>query len=96
MLAGDDTRPRHNSSYGGLNDNFNFLDDSRLISLLNKTGGNHTPIEEWLKALEDLRNKYNISVVKECDRFDYCSGEFRELIFAYNSIHGYISLLVSK
>ncbi|XP_023951848.2 G-protein coupled receptor dmsr-1 [Bicyclus anynana] len=94
MLADDDTRSKHNGSYFGTTDTYNFLEDSRLISLLNKRGGNHTPIEEWLKTLEDLRNKYNISVIKECDRFDYCSGEFRDLILGYNSIHGYISLLI--
>lgn len=73
-----------------------YIDDPRFISLLKHRGYNHSAsFGEVLKALNDWRNRYNISVYKECDRFDYCSGDFRELILAYNNIHGYVSLLVS-
>lgn len=96
MIAGVDTQNVFNASNIGSNDTFNFFDDARLVSLIKHRGTNQsTNIGDWLRALEDLRNKYNISLVKECDRSDYCSGEFRDLILAYNSIHGYISLLVS-
>ncbi|XP_028159917.1 G-protein coupled receptor dmsr-1-like isoform X1 [Ostrinia nubilalis] len=72
-----------------------FLDDPRFISLLKHRGYNHSAsFGEVLKALNDWKSRYNISVYKECDRFEYCSGDFRELILAYNSIHGYVSLLV--
>ncbi|CAH2089636.1 unnamed protein product [Euphydryas editha] len=95
MLADDDTRQKYtNISYGGINNSFSYFDDSRLSALLHHKGNKSTNIEEWLRTLEDLRNKYNISVTKECDRFEYCSGEIRNLIIAYNSIHGYISLLI--
>ncbi|OWR46065.1 G-protein coupled receptor dmsr-1-like [Danaus plexippus] len=95
MIAGVDTQNVFNASNIGSNDTFNFFDDARLVSLIKHRGTNQsTNIGDWLRALEDLRNKYNISLVKECDRSDYCSGEFRDLILAYNSIHGYISLLI--
>ena len=92
MLAGNDTRHRHvNTSYD------TSYDDSRLLSLFKHKESNQTPsFVEWLKTLEELRNKYNISIVKECDGYDYCSGDFRDFVLAYNSVHGYISLLVSK
>lgn len=97
MLVGDDTRQKHpNISYDGINNTYSYFDDSRLLTLLQNKENKSSNLEEWLRTLEDFRNKYNISVVKECDRFDYCSGEIRNLIVSYNSIHGYISLLVSN
>ncbi|XP_072942915.1 G-protein coupled receptor dmsr-1-like [Epargyreus clarus] len=94
MLADDDTRPKYNSTYLGINDTYNFFEDTSFISLLKHKGSNSSNIGEVLKVLESWRNKYNISVVKECSRSDYCSGEFRDLVLAYNNIHGYVSLLI--
>lgn len=93
MLAEDDTR-RFNETYA--NNTFNIFEDPRLTSLLTNRGNNHTSLEEFLQVLESYRNKYNISVKKECQLSEYCSGEFRNLILGYNNIHGYVSLLVSK
>lgn len=92
MLAENDTH-----SYAGSNSSFNFFfEDPRFISILKHRGQNHTNnIGDVIKVLEDWRSRYNISVVKECEKSEYCSGEFRDLILAYNSIHGYVSLLVS-
>lgn len=87
---------RHYSSepYGS-NTSYFLFDDPRFTSLLKYRGANYsTNIGVVLKALEEWRNRYNISVVKECEHSEYCSGQFRDLILAYNSIHGYISLLV--
>ncbi|XP_046970162.1 G-protein coupled receptor dmsr-1-like [Vanessa cardui] len=95
MLAGDDTRHKHTNISYSINDTYNYFDDTRLLTLLQQKGSNKTTnIEDWLRTLEDLRNKYNISIIKECDRFEYCAGDIRNLIIAYNSIHGYISLLI--
>lgn len=93
MLAEDDTR-RYNETY--TNNTFNIFEDPRLTSLLSSRGNNHTNLGELLQVLENYRNKYNISVKKECQLSEYCSGEFRDLILAYNNIHGYVSLLVSS
>lgn len=79
----------------GLNGNFSLFEDTKLSSILRHGSSNDSmKIIELLRALEDMRNMYNISVIKECDRSDYCTGEFREILFAYNRIHGYVSLLV--
>lgn len=94
MLADNITRHYGNESYGS-NTSYSLLDDPRFISLFKNSGTNYSSnIGAVLKALEDWRNKYNISVVKECGHSEYCSGQFRDLILAYNSIHGYVSLLV--
>lgn len=72
-----------------------FLDDPRFITLLKYKGSNQSSnIGDLLRVLEDWRNRYNISVVKECRRSEYCSGEFRDLVLAYNNVHGYVSLLI--
>ncbi|KAJ0174064.1 hypothetical protein K1T71_010210 [Dendrolimus kikuchii] len=95
MLDDNDSR-----NYGNHTDDTNgsynfFFDDPRFISLLKHRGSNYSNnIGEVLRVLEDWRNRYNISVVKECDRSEYCSGESRDLILAYNNIHGYVSLLI--
>lgn len=92
MLADNDTRQDYGN--GNANGTYDFFEEPSFISIL-KPGSNYSSnIGEVLRALEGWRNKYNISVVKECERSEYCSGEFRDLILAYNSIHGYISLLV--
>ncbi|CAH0713261.1 unnamed protein product, partial [Brenthis ino] len=94
MLASDDTRYKLANATYGFNDT-NLFDDSRLLILLKQKENNHTPsIGDWLKTLEDLRNKFNISIIKECDGLDYCSGDFRNFILTYNNVHGYISLLI--
>lgn len=94
MLADYDPR----SDYGNAtaNGTYDTLEEPSFISVLKHQGSNYSDnIGEVLRVLEDWRrNKYNLTVVKECERSEYCSGEFTDLILAYNSIHGYISLLV--
>ncbi|XP_059060808.1 G-protein coupled receptor dmsr-1 [Achroia grisella] len=95
MLADDSNRHNVVNTTYGSNFSYDLFDDLRFITLLKHREYNQSAsISEVLKALEDWRNRYNISIVKECDRLEYCSGEFRDLILAYNSIHGYVSLLV--
>lgn len=73
-----------------------FFEDPRFISILKSKGQNHSKsLEEALRVLEGWRTKYNISYVRECDKSAYCSGDLRDFILGYNSIHGYVSLLVS-
>ncbi|VVD05509.1 unnamed protein product [Leptidea sinapis] len=91
MLSNDDSRQKYANLSLIANDNL----DERLIALLKVKGTNQTNnIGEFLRVLENLRSKYNISVIKECDRSDYCSGEFRDVVLGYNSVHGYVSLLI--
>ena len=91
MLADNDTH----GYGGGANGTYNFFLEDQFIAILKHRAPNQTNMGYVVKALEDFRSRYNISVVKECEKSEYCSGEFRDLILAYNSIHGYVSLLVS-
>ncbi|CAG9795782.1 unnamed protein product [Diatraea saccharalis] len=70
------------------------FDELKLISLLKDRGYNQSAnFGEVLKALETWRNEYqNVSAYNGCEK--YCSGGFRELVLAYNNIHGYVSLVV--
>ncbi|CAH0401209.1 unnamed protein product [Chilo suppressalis] len=85
MLADDDIRPTNYSQP---------FDETSFFSLLKHRGHNQSAsFGEVLKALENWRTEYNnITAHNECDK--YCSGGFRELILAYNNIHGYVSLVV--
>lgn len=83
------------ASVVGVNGTFSLLEDPRFITLLKVKGKGSRGMEEALRVLEEWRTQYNISVVKECVRSQYCSGDLRDLILAYNSLHGYVSLLVS-
>ncbi|XP_063366490.1 G-protein coupled receptor dmsr-1-like [Cydia amplana] len=91
MLA-DNTRYANDTSYRS--EFPNYIYEPSLLSLLN--GKNRSSFKDVLVALEDWRSRNNISVRvgSECSELDYCSGEFRDIILAYNSIHGYVSLLV--
>lgn len=96
MLADNSTKSYFGNHFSPSPSSNNFFfEDPRFISLLSNTTQNHSiRFEDALKALEDWRHKFNISVIKECDKCQYCSGEFRDFILAYNSVHGYVSLLV--
>lgn len=96
MLSENETRSSYDTQTNLSHISGNLFEDASINSLLNHGGNYTTNIGQVLKVLEDWRNRFNITVVKECDGTEYCAGEFRDLIIAYNSIHGYVSLLVSR
>lgn len=71
------------------------LNQSQIISVLRKQANNGGDDLETLlfKVMNEARNQLNLSLSP--DTCGYCDGDFREVIEAYNSIHGYVSLLVS-
>lgn len=71
-----------------------FLSALREQSSKNST---HEPLDFGMlvKLVDGLRNKLNLSKPAE-PSCTYCEGNFRDIILAYNSIHGYISLIVRK
>ncbi|XP_037873375.1 neuropeptide receptor A20 isoform X2 [Bombyx mori] len=94
MLSENETRSSYDTQTNLSHISGNLFEDASINSLLNHGGNYTTNIGQVLKVLEDWRNRFNITVVKECDGTEYCAGEFRDLIIAYNSIHGYVSLLL--
>lgn len=72
---------------------------SQFLSVLRgQTSKNisHEPVDfgTLVKLVDGWRNKFNLTKVSE-PPCNYCDGSFRDVILAYNSIHGYISLIVS-
>ncbi|CAG9123735.1 unnamed protein product [Plutella xylostella] len=63
------------------------------ITSHNRSGG-HKPLD-WTVLVDGLRNSYNLSKSAQAS-CTYCEGSFRDVILAYNSIHGYISLMVKE
>lgn len=56
----------------------------------------HEPLDfgTLVRLVDGLRNKLNLT--KSPDSVcNYCEGNFRDIVLAYNNIHGYISLMVS-
>ncbi|KAL4704268.1 hypothetical protein ACJJTC_016286 [Scirpophaga incertulas] len=67
------------------------LNETQIVSVLreNRHGGDN--LETTLvHMMKDARRKLNVTF-STCD---YCTGNFWDVIEAYNNIHGYVSLLV--
>ncbi|XP_050681459.1 G-protein coupled receptor dmsr-1-like [Leptidea sinapis] len=73
------------------------VDSSQIISVLREssTRNNHESLDfgTLVKLVGGWRTKLNLTKPIE-PACHYCEGNIRELILAYNSIHGYISLIV--
>lgn len=87
LIATEDT------SSNNSNDNLSQF----LSSLKEQTTKNtsHDPIDfgTLVRLVDGWRNKFNLTKTPELP-CNYCEGGFRDVILAYNSIHGYISLMV--
>ena len=68
-----------------------FLSKLRVQSTKNST---QEPWDALLKIVDGLKTKFNLTGPNEL-ACTYCDGNFRDIILAYNSIHGYLSLIVS-
>ncbi|XP_038211299.1 sex peptide receptor-like [Zerene cesonia] len=70
---------------------------SQFLSALKErsTKSNHESIDfgTLVKLVDGWRSKLNLTKAAE-PSCNYCDGNLRDLILAYNSIHGYISLIV--
>lgn len=75
------------------------VDFTQFLSALreqNTKNNTHEPLDfgALVKLVDGLRNKLNLTRPTE-PPCTYCEGNFRDVILAYNSIHGYLSLIVS-
>lgn len=81
------------------NENRSNVDLSQFLSALKEQSSknaSHEPLDfgTLVKLVDGWRHKLNLTKSAETT-CNYCDGSFRDLILAYNSIHGYISLIVS-
>ncbi|XP_045537586.1 G-protein coupled receptor dmsr-1 [Papilio machaon] len=76
------------------------VDVSQFLSILKQnkhsTKGSHDNLDfgTLIKLVDGWRNKLNLTKPLEPPACNYCEGSFRDVILAYNSIHGYVSLVV--
>lgn len=78
------------------NDNRSNVDVSQFLSALKERSSKHTDSLDFgtlVKLVDGWRTKLNLTKPSE-PSCNYCEGNFRDFILAYNSIHGYVSLIV--
>ncbi|KAM3963279.1 neuropeptide receptor A3 [Aphomia sociella] len=80
------------------NDNRTDIDLTQFLSALKEQSTKNNSYEPLdfgtlVKLVDGWRSKLNLTKSTEAT-CNYCDGNFRDVILAYNSIHGYISLIV--
>lgn len=73
------------------------LNETQILKALReqagKDGGDDELESLLVKVMQDARSKLNLTLKPES--CDFCEGSFRDVVQAYNGVHGYVSLLVS-
>lgn len=77
--------------------NLNLTQFLLSLRVQNTKNSSHEPPDygALLKLFDGLRSQLNLTRSSE-PACTYCDGNFRDIILAYNSIHGYLSLIVSN
>ncbi|XP_026763363.1 G-protein coupled receptor dmsr-1-like [Galleria mellonella] len=80
------------------NDNRTNIDLTQFLSALKEQSTKNNSYEPLdfgtlVKLVDGWRSKLNLTKSNEVT-CNYCEGNFRDVISAYNSVHGYISLIV--
>lgn len=80
-------------------ENRSSLDFAQFLSALRVQNTKNSSVETFdfgtlVKIVDGWRSRWNLTrpIEPACT---YCEGNFRDIILAYNSIHGYLSLIVS-
>ncbi|CAK1584650.1 unnamed protein product [Parnassius mnemosyne] len=71
------------------------INETKIISVLREQashGKGNNLGSVLVKVVNDAQTKLNLTI--KPDSCGYCDGDFRDIIEAYNGIHGYVSLLV--
>ncbi|CAG5055600.1 unnamed protein product [Parnassius apollo] len=79
-------------------DNNTDIDLSQFITALKehsyKSTNDGMDFGALVKLVDGWRSKLNLTKHMDTTSCNYCEGGFREFILAYNSVHGYVSLIV--
>ncbi|CAH2042471.1 unnamed protein product, partial [Iphiclides podalirius] len=79
-------------------ENSSNVDVSQYLSAIKEHSSKGNPenfdFGTLIKLVDGWRNKLNLTKTVEARACNYCEGSFRELVLAYNGIHGYVSLIV--
>lgn len=69
------------------------INETQILSVLREQANTNSNFDSLLvRVLKEAQSKLNLTLNTET--CGYCDGDFREVIQAYNGIHGYVSLLV--
>lgn len=78
------------------NSSDNVINETQIVSVLREQAAKAGASDDFesllVKMMRDVKSKLNLTL--KPDTCGYCDGDFRDVIMAYNSIHGYVSLLV--
>ncbi|XP_073953466.1 G-protein coupled receptor dmsr-1-like [Choristoneura fumiferana] len=74
-------------------DLYQFLSSASLRIQTKNISHEHFDFGALVKLVNGLKDKLNLTKSPE-STCNYCSGSFRDIVLAYNGIHGYFSLLV--
>ncbi|XP_053614835.1 G-protein coupled receptor dmsr-1-like isoform X1 [Plodia interpunctella] len=81
---------------GSGNSNDSSFNETQILSVLREQASKGVGSENFeatlVKMMKDARSRLNLTL--KPDTCGYCEGDFRDIIMAYNGIHGYVSLLV--
>ncbi|CAK1550822.1 unnamed protein product [Leptosia nina] len=71
------------------------INQSRILSALKEQAGKDSIKENIGSVLAKVVNDAKLSYPIKPETCGYCEGDFRDVVEAYNRIHGYVSLIVS-
>lgn len=72
----------------------NSVNESQIITALRENAAKNGADFEAL-LIKMMKDAKKLNLTLKPDTCGYCEGGFREVIEAYNGIHGYVSLLVT-
>ncbi|XP_045501802.1 G-protein coupled receptor dmsr-1-like isoform X2 [Colias croceus] len=78
----------------GNSSDINSIDESRILSVLKEQASKERSKENIGSVLVQVVNDAKLNIPMKPDTCGYCEGDFRDVVEAYNNIHGYVSLIV--
>ncbi|XP_038211248.1 sex peptide receptor-like [Zerene cesonia] len=70
------------------------IDESRILSVLKEQASKERSKENIGSVLVKVVNDAKLNIPMKPETCGYCEGDFRDVVEAYNIIHGYVSLIV--
>ncbi|CAG4947419.1 unnamed protein product [Colias eurytheme] len=77
----------------GNSSDINSIDESRILSVLKEQASKERSKENIGSVLVQVVNDAKLNIPMKPDTCGYCEGDFRDVVEAYNNIHGYVSLI---
>ncbi|CAF4805270.1 unnamed protein product [Pieris macdunnoughi] len=72
------------------------INQTKILSALKEQASKDSIKENIGSVLAKVVNDAKFNLPKKPESCGYCDGDFRDVLEAYNGIHGYVSLIVSN